>query len=660
MQAFVVRPFGEKNGIDFEKVDRELISPALDRLQMTGRTTQEIAHAGNIRADMFHLLLTADIVVADISIHNANVFYELGVRHALRDRSTFLMRAGIDEVPFDLKTDRYLSYDPADPAACLDALVKGLAETCRQATVDSPVYSMLPGLPPPDPTAFVVVPEDFREEVNRARLSREKGDLRFLASELTGLPWRREGMRVAGEAQFRLGDFRYAAETWEWVRAELPADVKANLRLGTIYQKLGDLVRSDEALQRVIAVRRIDSENLAEARALLASNAKTRWMTEWGGQVNFIHSPDPAPAQVAALRSAFLFKALEEYRKGFEAWPGHYYSGLNALAFVTVICELALAQGEAWRGRFDDEDEANRGLKEYRHLQAQLTGAVEFSLRAQKQRLERAEQKDDWLAVSFADYAFLTGKANAQQLYREALAELDPFAPQTVRRQVEIFRKLGILTKQVEAVAPLFAGQTEPSAAPELPMVLLFTGHRIDDSDRREPRFPANRVGVARQAIHDAVKRELSRDSRAAVAISGGASGGDLLFLDVCEELGIERHLHLIVPREQYVEASVAPAGPQWLERFDHQMAGARPRVYQQSDGLPAWLQDRKDYGVWQRSNAWMLYNALALGENNTTLIALWDGKAGDGPGGTQHMVDVARGRGARTIVLDTNELFGL
>jgi hypothetical protein len=110
MRAFVVRPFGVKNGIDFEKVDRELISPALDRLEMTGRTTMEIARAGNIRADMFNLLLTADIVVADISIHNANVFYELGVRHALRDRSTFLLRASIDEVPFDLKTDRYLTY----------------------------------------------------------------------------------------------------------------------------------------------------------------------------------------------------------------------------------------------------------------------------------------------------------------------------------------------------------------------------------------------------------------------------------------------------------------------------------------------------------------------------------------------------------------------
>ena len=134
---------------------------------------------------------------------------------------------------------------------------------------------MLPGLPAPDPSAFIVVPEDFREEVTRARLNREKGDLRFLASELTGLPWRREGMRVVGEAQFKLGDMKYASETWEWVRTELPDDLPANLRLGTIYQKLGDLVRSDEALNRTVNTKEIGSADLAEAHALLGSNAKT-------------------------------------------------------------------------------------------------------------------------------------------------------------------------------------------------------------------------------------------------------------------------------------------------------------------------------------------------------------------------------------------------
>ena len=111
MRAFIIRPFGTKSDINFEEVEAKLIGPALERLGVAGRTTGEIVGQGNIREDMFQLLLTADLVVADLSIHNANVFYELGVRHSLRDRHTFLLRSDVDTFPFDLQTDRYFTYD---------------------------------------------------------------------------------------------------------------------------------------------------------------------------------------------------------------------------------------------------------------------------------------------------------------------------------------------------------------------------------------------------------------------------------------------------------------------------------------------------------------------------------------------------------------------
>ena len=116
MRAFIIRPFGKKKDlrgdeIDFDEVERLLIAPALKAVDAEGGTTIDIVESGNIRVDMFRRLLTADLVVADLTIHNANVFYELGVRHALRDRVTVLIRASASEVPFDLKTDRYLGYD---------------------------------------------------------------------------------------------------------------------------------------------------------------------------------------------------------------------------------------------------------------------------------------------------------------------------------------------------------------------------------------------------------------------------------------------------------------------------------------------------------------------------------------------------------------------
>ena len=95
--------------------------------------------------------MAADLVVADVSIHNANVFYELGIRHGLRPNATFLLRANIETYPFDLQTDRYLAYDRDNPAQSLEELARALKATLESGRVDSPVYEVLPSLPLRDP-----------------------------------------------------------------------------------------------------------------------------------------------------------------------------------------------------------------------------------------------------------------------------------------------------------------------------------------------------------------------------------------------------------------------------------------------------------------------------------------------------------------------------
>jgi len=143
--VFIVRPFGIKAGIDFDRIETELIRPAMEQAGLTGGTTGQFIQQGNIRADMFEQLLIADVVIADISIHNANVFYELGIRHALRDKRTFLIKArdskpqaAETDVPFDLKTDRYLSYDSDDPGGAVDVLAAARRLTLDAENADSP------------------------------------------------------------------------------------------------------------------------------------------------------------------------------------------------------------------------------------------------------------------------------------------------------------------------------------------------------------------------------------------------------------------------------------------------------------------------------------------------------------------------------------------
>ena len=151
MHAFIVRPFGTKQGINFERVEQELLAPALKELNFSGKTTQVFTEQGNIRTDMFEQLLIADLVIADVSIHNTNAFYELGIRHAFRDRHTFLIKSEGDEIPFDLKTDRYFHYNAQNPADALKALIKALRKTFDSTQQDSPVFQLLPTLTATDP-----------------------------------------------------------------------------------------------------------------------------------------------------------------------------------------------------------------------------------------------------------------------------------------------------------------------------------------------------------------------------------------------------------------------------------------------------------------------------------------------------------------------------
>jgi hypothetical protein len=128
----------------------------------------------------------------------------------------------------------------------------------------------------------------------------------------------------------------------------------------------------------------------------------------------------------------------------------------------------------------------------------------------------------------------------------------------------------------------------------------------------------------------------LTRSRAAPRGLAGGASGGDILFQELCAELGIPSDLYLALSPDAFCEASVEDSGPRWEKRFYDLVAKLPTRVLAESAELPAWLRSRPDYDLWKRNNLWMLHNAIALAGRNITLIALWNGQGGDGPGGSE------------------------
>ncbi len=201
---------------------------------------------------------------------------------------------------------------------------------------------------------------------------------------------------------------------------------------------------------------------------------------------------------------------------------------------------------------------------------------------------------------------------------------------------------------------PLPDAQTRPDP----PRALLFTGHRVDDPGRETPRFPPDKVETARQEIGAALDELLARHGTNLVGISGAASGGDILFHEECRARAIETTIFLALPPDEYASRSVSSAGPDWTRRYYDLLKKQPPRVLQTPENLPEWLAHRTDYTVWQRNNLWMLHHALAHGSTRITLIALWNGQAGDGPGGTADMVDQVLHRGGEVVRIGLGTVF--
>ncbi|HYD60510.1 MAG TPA: tetratricopeptide repeat-containing protein [Noviherbaspirillum sp.] len=671
MRAFIIRPFGIKEGIDFDHICATLIEPALAAAGVDGRTTLDILRAGNIRVDMFQRLLTADLVVADLTVHNANVFYELGIRHALRDKRTLLLRADIARWPFDLQTDRYLTYDPNRLDASRAQLVAAVAQTLASEKADSPVFQLLPELQAQDRSRFLVIPRDFHEDVARAEARAAGGDLLLYADEVRDLEWESEGWRVVGRAQFHLKDWQYARHTWEAVRKLRPDDLEANTVLGTVYQRLGDVVRSDQAVVRVLEARGTTAAERAEVLSLRARNAKTRWLAEWSGR------PE-AEWRAEALRSAYLSEALEGYDAAYSEDLNRFYPGINALALLKVQIALAEAQPALWANKFDDDTTAASDLDGRRRRAETLAAAVARALAAQRYRDNVGGGKPDvWAGISEADRLLLTDArpARVADAYRVALANAKAQAIESAASQLLIYEKLGVFEAGVQAALAAFppaivarARTAGPGAVPRIQedstgaRVVLFSGHRIDPPQgSAQPRFPGAMEAVAQEAIRQALLDELALagDAGVTAGIAGAASGGDILFHETCAVLGIPSSLHLALPPERFCAASVADGGRDWVKRF-HDLVRTRPiHVLADSEALPSWLADKPAYDFWTRNNRWLFHNALYVGKGNVTLIALWDGRTGK-EGGTHDLVEYARARGMRVVVLPTSELFGL
>ena len=646
--AFVAMPFGSKPGddgvaIDFNRIYPELRRPALHDAGCEVVRADDERRAGDIRTDLFQELLVADLVLVDLTLDNPNVWYELGVRHALRARGVLLVQGPRATQPFDIYTDRTLRYhlqhgvpDPhclgADRAALTAMARATLDASSRRKT--SPVYQLLDHLGEPDWRALLLAqPSEFsqgydawRARMEVARQRNLAGDILLLADETPTRALWLEAKRLAGNCLLKLQHFDLALEQFDAALALEPDD-KPNLEKRAVC--LGRIGRHEQAreLVRTLTVRHAQDPAVW---ALAGQIEKEHWISRWRDPA----LPPERLRDAAAAELASLEDAIAPYRAAFVADPSQHASGMHALALLALLRHLG---GEVNPALLDN-----------------LAGGVRWASLSAQQR----EPKDYSARASFAELCLLLDPlATVQREYRSAVAaaQQDRFALESTRETLQLLRDLQFRPDETTAALDVVQREIARLAAPFQPcQVLLFSGHMVDAPGRAQPRLPLTKLPQAAAALQRAL--DALGAGPGDLLLTQGAAGGDLLCAEACQARGVRVQLLLPLREPEFIQRSLLPCadGEAWRERYfalKAQLADA-PRFMPDELGAPP-----KGVSPFERCNRWLLYSALAHGQHKLCYLCLWDGGGGDGPGGTAHMVDEVKRRTGRVSWIDTRQL---
>lgn len=650
--AFVIMPFGKKKGADgsiydFNAIYTQLIKPALEAAGFEPFRADEETTSGDILTDMFQELLLADLCIADMSIDNANVFYEIGIRHAFRKRGIVHIQAGRAYMPFDVFNVRTIPYhittegvpDPAFLDKDKAAISRVTRDTWASDTdaVQSPIFNLLDGLVEPDrrtlrtplATGFWREYNEWKERVTIAQRQKRIGDLLLLTEEIQNPLIKEEAIGEAGQALRSLGRSELALNQY---RKGLEVNAKNLTFRREEAFNLNRLGRVDEAIVKLENLL-VDVPADTEAVAYLGRIYKEMWQESW----KWVQEKQ-LRLQTAFDSYHWLLKSFDTYLRGYRLDLDQIYPGVNALTLGTLLVHLA--------DKFDDKEQPDPEILWVRQLLPDLRGALIFALETRAQD----ENADYWTLVSLAELRVLTAEVTQQvtRSYRKALtaSRRNQFFLQSSLSQLEILRSLEFRSEFVQVGINVIneelrrirkekpvdekdakKGRAETAAAAKPKkrdgMVFLFTGYMISNSRKKENQFPPEKEREIRSAIAGVLdKYEAGPDDLAVT--TGMDAGSEIVFVEVCAQRGIPVQAYFSVAEAPYVRDFVGPGGEQWVERFYRMRNHPLVDEFYQPDsiGLP-----KPGDNVHERNNRWALYSALARGIDNVRLIAVWDGK---------------------------------
>jgi len=380
---------------------------------VTTKTETRLQHRFLVSAASLYSLTTA----------NANVFYELGIRHGIRPHSTVLIFGRGSHIPFDVYGVKGLPYsidahgNPGDPKTARDALAKRLRD-CHNPVEDSPLFQLIDDWPRPDIARLKT--DTFRSAIEYSREYKKRlEDARTLGKR--SLPGGRDAVAaIEGDlrAKHREGKLHHAEPA-------ILVDLLLSYRAVDAYQEMADLVdaMSRELARTVLvqeqhafALNRLGCRDEAEnkLRALIQEHGPSSETNGLLGRVYKDKWEDASKAGLIEEARGYLGKAVRTYLDGFRTDIRDVFPGVNAATLME--CQEPI----------DDE-------------QAAILPVIEYAV---KMRLA-SKTPDYWDHASLLELSILQrNRSRAQHALSEALACVrEPWEPRTTARNLRLIRE---------------------------------------------------------------------------------------------------------------------------------------------------------------------------------------------------------------------------
>jgi tetratricopeptide (TPR) repeat protein len=333
-------PFGKKMDAagrvtNFDSVYAKIIAPAVERAGLEPIRADEEKIGGTIHKPMFERLMLCHYAVADITGANPNVFYELGIRHAMRPRSTVIVFGEGTVLPFDIALVRGLAYktdgagEPVDAETTLEQIAEQLVAARGNPHDDSPIFQLVEGVPRWDVDHSKT--DIFRQAVDYSKRYKER---------------LRSAVREGPDAVRKIADESALANLLE-VESGVVVDLFLSLRDVKAHAAMIDLYhRMPLPLQRAKMMREqlgfaLNREGrFAEAEKVLREViAEFGPSSETNGLLGRMYKDRSDLARKEGLPEArvLLKNAIDTYLAGFEAAWRDAYPGINAVTLMEMM-----------------------------------------------------------------------------------------------------------------------------------------------------------------------------------------------------------------------------------------------------------------------------------------------------------------------------------